>query len=228
MAAQTPRSKRAPKSSRGPASVPPPTPSLPTESTRHVAVLEAALELVSNHGIAGTSLRMLARQLGMRQPSLYHYFKSKDELVDQIVEYCAARMVESVLPDRVPTLPLAELPFFVVERTLALWQTDRHVRFARFLFVVSIESPKHRPVIRRVFEERLDESAARGLAGAPSRGPDAEPLTLGLRMLTSALGLALMEERVLFGLDTPSDKTLQFARFMAESVAQLLTSPAQR
>ncbi len=228
MAAQTPRSKRAPRSSRGPASVPPPTSSLPTESTRRAVVLEAALELVSNHGIAGMSLRMLARKLGMQQPSLYHYFKSKDELVDQIVEYCAARMVEAVMLDHVPALPRSELPFFVMERTLALWQTDRHVRFARFLFVVSIESPKHRPVIRRVFEERLYENTATHLAGALGGGPDAERVTLGLRLLTSALGLALLEERVLFGLDAPSEKTLHFARFLAESVAQLVTSPAPR
>src|SRR6478736_4245223 len=64
------------------------------ESSRREAVLEGALELVSNHGIAGMSLRMLARKLGMQQPSLDHYFASKDALVDQLVEHCAAKMVE--------------------------------------------------------------------------------------------------------------------------------------
>ena len=65
-------------------------------------MLEAALELVSNHGIAGTSLRMLARKLGMQQPSLYHYFGSKDALIDQIVEYCAGKTAPSVMLERYP------------------------------------------------------------------------------------------------------------------------------
>lgn len=233
MAARSLRPKRAPRPAEfvSPAAAPEPraeraerSAAAPSESSRRALVLEAALELVSNHGIAGMSLRMLARKLGIQQPSLYHYFDSKDALVDQIVEYCAEKMVESVMLDRYPDLPLEKLPFFVVERTLALWQTERHVRFARFLFVVSIESPKHRPVIRRVFEERLYGGAAREIAGALG-GDEAERLTLALRMLVSALGLALMEERVLFGLEAPSDKTLSFARFMAESVARLLTPP---
>jgi AcrR family transcriptional regulator len=198
-----------------------------SESSRRVLVLETALELVSNHGIAGMSLRMLARRLGMQQPSLYHYFASKDELVDQVVEYCAEKMVETVMLDRIPALPQSELPHFVVERTLALWQTERHVRFARLLFVVSIESPKHRPVIRRVFQERLYGSAASDLATGLGGDAQAERVAQSLRMLASALGLTLMEERVLFGLESPSEKTLLFAQFMANAVAELLGGKSQ-
>ena len=48
---------------------------------RREEVLETALTLVSEHGVAGASLRKLAAELGISQPSLYHYFASKDALV---------------------------------------------------------------------------------------------------------------------------------------------------
>ena len=40
-------------------------------------IVESAWELAREHGIAGVSLHALAREVGMRQPSLYAYFDSK-------------------------------------------------------------------------------------------------------------------------------------------------------
>lgn len=62
---------------------------LPTEDPRHrrreakiASIVEAAWSLAREHGIQLVSLRDLARQVGMRQPSLYAYFDSKDDLYD--------------------------------------------------------------------------------------------------------------------------------------------------
>ena len=41
------------------------------------AIVEAAWKLAAEHGIAGILLHALAREVGMRQPSLYEYFDSK-------------------------------------------------------------------------------------------------------------------------------------------------------
>ena len=46
------------------------------------AIVEAAWQLAREHGIAGVSLHALAREVGMRQPSLYEYFDSKHALYD--------------------------------------------------------------------------------------------------------------------------------------------------
>ncbi len=45
-------------------------------------IVESAWELAREHGIAGVSLHALAREVGMRQPSLYAYFDSKLALYD--------------------------------------------------------------------------------------------------------------------------------------------------
>ncbi len=44
--------------------------------------MEAAWGLAREHGVAGVSLHALARDVGMRQPSLYAYFDSKSVLYD--------------------------------------------------------------------------------------------------------------------------------------------------
>ena len=46
------------------------------------SIVEAAWKLAAEHGIAGISLYALAREVGMRQPSLYEYFDSKHALYD--------------------------------------------------------------------------------------------------------------------------------------------------
>ena len=45
-------------------------------------IVAKAWELAREHGLAGLSLRDLARQLGMAAPSLYSYFDSKHALYD--------------------------------------------------------------------------------------------------------------------------------------------------
>lgn len=61
-----------------------PRPSTPLLSRK--AIVDAALRIVDAEGVAGLSMRKLAADLGVRGPSLYHHFASKDEILDAIVE----------------------------------------------------------------------------------------------------------------------------------------------
>jgi AcrR family transcriptional regulator len=49
---------------------------------RVAGIVDCAWKLAREHGIAGVSLHALAREVGIRQPSLYGYFDSKDALYD--------------------------------------------------------------------------------------------------------------------------------------------------
>ncbi len=49
-------------------------------------LLDAARALVAEEGIEALSLASLARRVGLSRPSLYEYFRSKDDLVAAIVE----------------------------------------------------------------------------------------------------------------------------------------------
>jgi len=61
---------------------------------RREQILGVALRLFADKGIAGTGLRQIAQEVGIAQPALYHYFRSKDELVDAVIEWRAELMAE--------------------------------------------------------------------------------------------------------------------------------------
>ena len=50
---------------------------MPRREAKVAGIVESAWKLAREHGIAGVSLHALAREVGMRQPSLYAYFDSK-------------------------------------------------------------------------------------------------------------------------------------------------------
>jgi AcrR family transcriptional regulator len=63
------------------------------EATR-AEILEAAQELMREHGVAGLSLRDLGEKVGMRAQSLYSYFDSKEAIYDALFGYGAAEKLE--------------------------------------------------------------------------------------------------------------------------------------
>src|SRR5215831_8127078 len=60
-----------------------------TDTDRRQQILREGLSLFSEHGVEGASLRELARRVGITQPSLYHYFPSKEALVEAIFAWKA-------------------------------------------------------------------------------------------------------------------------------------------
>jgi AcrR family transcriptional regulator len=184
-------------------------------------VLETALELISSHGVAGASLRRLAKKLGMSQPSLYHYFSSKDELLSQIIEHSANRMLGTGLQVRPPS-GREDLARFTKEAVLELYASDSHPRFVRFLFLVAIESKKHRPRIEEMFEQKLNPSFG-VLARAFARDEaDCHELTQMMRMIVYSVGFMLLDERALRAHPTASDETKRYADWVEGVATRLL------
>jgi AcrR family transcriptional regulator len=50
-------------------------------SAAQTRVITAALELFSRHGVGGTSLQMIADEIGVTKAAVYHQYKTKDEIV---------------------------------------------------------------------------------------------------------------------------------------------------
>jgi len=188
---------------------------------RREQVLETALTLVSEYGVAGASLRKLAAELGISQPSLYHYFPSKDALVSAVVEYCADKMLASAreLP---PPQRKEDLPRFAMRAVVDLWSTERHPRFVRFMFVVALESKTNRAFIQRVFEERLYPGFTM-LANAFGKD-EAERAELRhvIWMVVYSLGLSFLEQRALFGKPSASQDMLDHAEWVVGAAERLL------
>lgn len=59
-------------------------------------VIDAALMLFAEHGIGGTSLRMIASELGVTVAAVYHQYHAKDEIIFAAVESQLRRLREVV------------------------------------------------------------------------------------------------------------------------------------
>ena len=55
-------------------------------------ILRAAMTLFSERGLAGTSIRDIARESGYTNPALYKHFAGKDELAVYLFENCHRRL----------------------------------------------------------------------------------------------------------------------------------------
>ncbi|OZM70486.1 TetR family transcriptional regulator [Amycolatopsis antarctica] len=56
-----------------------------TEDTR-TRLLATALRLFSEHGVEGTSLQMIADELGVTKAAVYYHFRAKDEITEAVAE----------------------------------------------------------------------------------------------------------------------------------------------
>ena len=62
-------------------------------------ILDAAWDLVREHGLAALALRDLAARVGMRAPSLYQYFDSKHAIYDAMFAQGWHQALEAVVTD---------------------------------------------------------------------------------------------------------------------------------
>jgi AcrR family transcriptional regulator len=76
------------------------------------AIVESAWELARKHGVAGVSLHALAREVGMRQPSLYAYFDSKLALYDAMFADGNRQVLDRLDTVKLPRNPRTALKKF--------------------------------------------------------------------------------------------------------------------
>jgi AcrR family transcriptional regulator len=72
-------------------------------------IVEAAWTLSNEEGVAALSLHGLARNVGMRQPSLYEYFSSKNALYDAMFADGNRRLLDRLETTAFPRDPRAAL-----------------------------------------------------------------------------------------------------------------------
>ncbi|KAA0018904.1 TetR/AcrR family transcriptional regulator [Antrihabitans cavernicola] len=122
----------------------------PTEGSMRERIRQVALELFTERGYDGTSLREIAEQLGVTKAALYYHFKSKEAILLSLM----AEMKESVdaLVEWGIEQPFsAEFQFELLERLADLFYGDAS-RILRLL-------QENQPVIRSL---HAAEAAAQG------------------------------------------------------------------
>lgn len=93
-------------------------PKTPVGIARQREIIDTAMQLFAQKGVAGTTMRTLAEAVGIKAASLYNHFRSKDAILDHIVglgrqSAGLVRGFHSGLGDR----PIAER----LRKTIAYW-----------------------------------------------------------------------------------------------------------
>jgi AcrR family transcriptional regulator len=66
-------------------------------SAAETRVIDAAVDLFAEHGIAGTSLQMIADALGVTKAAVYHQYDTKDGIILAVAEIVLARLEAAVV-----------------------------------------------------------------------------------------------------------------------------------
>ncbi len=68
---------------------------IPT-GTRREQIAEAALDLIANQGVAGLSMAVLGRRIGVVPSAIYRHFSSKDKILDAVLDLLRKRFLGNV------------------------------------------------------------------------------------------------------------------------------------
>lgn len=64
--------------------------------TTRERLIDVATELFRSHSIAGTSLQMISDELGITKSAIYYHFRTRDELLEAVLEPLIAKLQELV------------------------------------------------------------------------------------------------------------------------------------
>ena len=63
---------------------------------RQEQIIEAAMNLIASRGLKGLSMAALANRIGLVPSAIYRHFKSKDDIVDMILDFIQERLLTNI------------------------------------------------------------------------------------------------------------------------------------
>jgi AcrR family transcriptional regulator len=68
-------------------------------TNKRQAILDATLRLISQNGFHGTSMSQVAEEAKVSTGIIYHYFESKDELIDELYKSINRKSAQAILKE---------------------------------------------------------------------------------------------------------------------------------
>ena len=146
-------------------------------------LLQSALQLFSEKGYEGTSIREIIEGAGVTRPVLYYYFTNKEDLFRRLLEPALAEYTQNLLSIR-------ENYFEVIGRLKAIARAtfafaEKNPQAVRLILQLYFSPPKCGPKLdKSIYRLRrfrlLEEIMQDGLDRAELAGGDAQSLALAL------------------------------------------------
>ena len=136
-------------------------------------ILEAALEMFSKNGYAGTNIRELTASLGLVKSSMYKHFKNKEDiwntLLDELIIYYDERFGS---PDRLPPIPdsleeLAAMTMRMVDFTI---HDEKVIKTRKLLMIEQFRDDRARKLASKHFLTGLKDMFTHVFADMMDKG----------------------------------------------------------
>ncbi len=149
---------------------------------RRRQIVKTAAELFDRNGYHNATMDDIASAIGLRKPSLYHYFKSKEEILFWIHQEFIDLIIERQIERQERGMEPPELIKEVMTDILELMETHRG--YVRVFFEHHRELPaRYQKTIRTkrdFYQEQVEKILQGGIAGGYFRQVDARLATLAL------------------------------------------------
>lgn len=136
-------------------------------------ILDAALDMFSRNGYAGTNMRELMASIGYAKSSTYRHFESKEELWNALLDEMIAYYGEHFgSPDRLPPAPesLEELVAMTMRMVRITAQDETIIKTRKVLTLEQFRDERARNLATKHFLTGLTEMFSRIFAGMMEKG----------------------------------------------------------
>ncbi len=136
-------------------------------------ILEAALEMFSKNGYAGTNIRELTASLGLVKSSMYKHFKNKEDiwntLLDELIIYYDERFGS---PDRLPPIPdsLEELAAMTMRMADFTIHDEKVIKTRKLLMIEQFRDDRARKLASKHFLTGLKDMFTHVFADMMDKG----------------------------------------------------------
>ncbi len=130
---------------------------MPEEENTRDKIFNAAVDLFTRKGFYETSVREIASASGIRVSSLYNHFKSKESILESILEYYRAQTGNVRISDeRLDEITGNENPVEILVKSFhSLTESFSPVKMSKILHIIVIEKYRN-PLVRKFY---IDYSA---------------------------------------------------------------------
>ena len=127
-------------------------------STRQ-RMLDAALRVFAENGFAGASMRMLARETGLRESSFYNHFTGKEDLYQAVIaQWGPMEFVQRLKSEEYRALSNRPADFFHLcgKHLVDRWMDPRERLFMALINIEGAEGAAQKRYYEALFHEEID------------------------------------------------------------------------
>jgi len=124
---------------------------------RKEQIAEAALELIGIEGVSALSIAGIARRVGIVPSALYRHFKSKDDVVDAVLELLKYRLLNNVAEVRKETEGALDRLNSLLLRHARMLSENRAIPLVVFSDGVYVGHSERKPIVAEIMTNYLSE-----------------------------------------------------------------------